>query len=116
MATLYFAQGELKFQQEASKAQGIIKGHITSRGSEGGTMYSPQVTFEDINGRSHTFKEGWSSSSKYYDKDEIVEVFYISGEEKDAKINKGIWNFTFALIPGVFALIFFLLAIKSKKY
>lgn len=68
--------------------------------------YHPVIEFEDQNGNKHTFVSTVGTSNPAtWTKGDKVEIIYLPGHEKNARINKPLYLY---LLPAVFGIVGFM--------
>lgn len=111
IADFYIVRNLLAFRAEAVQTEGTVVGFVTSRGSKGGTMYTPQVRYdipapEGGIAASHEIRGSVSSSSRSYDIGEKVVVYYRPQQPEDGRIGSFMEQWFLPLIFSLFALVF----------
>lgn len=99
------------FRARAVVTEGEVTDFVTSRGSKGGTMYTPVVRYrvpapEGGEGQTHEIRGSVSSSSRGYQLGERVEVMYLPDSPAEARIRNFIEQWFLAMLFGVFTLVF----------
>lgn len=108
---LWLVRDVLSFRGTAVSTKGEVIGFSTSRGSKGGTMYTPRVRFalpgaEGGTEREITISGSVSSSSRGYRLGEHVGVLYQPDFPDDARINSFMEQWFPVAIVSVFTLMF----------
>lgn len=113
MAALEFwiISDTLRHRADSVRTEGQVVDFVTSRGSKGGTMYSPRVRF-DVPGaeggvaRSVEIVGRVSSSSRGYSLGEKVGVLYKPADPEDGRIDSFMEQWFAVLMISIFAVVF----------
>lgn len=82
----WLAAGTLEFTRRAASAPGTVIELVTSRGSKGGTLYSPIVRWEPLEGEPRTLRSRTASSPAAFDVGEQVTVLYDPEDPAEARL------------------------------
>lgn len=110
-AALWVVWSMVEFRAHAVRTDGEVIGFVTSRGSKGGTMYSPQVRYsipapEGGPGASYEIRGSVSSSSRSYEIGDRVPVWYQPEHPENGRIDSFMEQWFFPLIFGFFGVVF----------
>lgn len=75
-----------RFAAHAVETMGTVVRLTESRNNDGGTMYTPVVTFQVPDGREITFTESYSQNPPSHQEGDTVEVLYAPKNPRDATI------------------------------
>lgn len=108
---VWLVRDVLSFRSAALRTEGEVIGFSTSRGSKGGTMYTPRVRFALPAAEGGTEREieisgSVSSSSRGYRLGEKVSVLYQPDFPEDARINSFMEQWFPVAIVSFFTLVF----------
>ena len=100
-----------EFRSQAQVAMGEVTGYSSSRGSKGGTMYTPLVQYhipapEGGSGERFEISGNVRSSSRGYDIGERVAVLYRPEAPEQGRIDSFVEQWLLPLVFGFFALVF----------
>jgi hypothetical protein len=83
---LFFFVRTRSFLSRAVSVTGAVIGFRESRGSEGGTVYQPVVTYRTTEGQTHEFTDSVASDPPGFTVGEAVPVAYDPTDPEQAKI------------------------------
>lgn len=99
----YVGYGVWFLETHGVSVEGKVTGIETNTDSDGGTTYSPVVTFQTLQDRKITFTSNYGSNPPSYKVGDQVDVLYDPNDPKDnAMIDAGLWNW---LLPSILALV-----------
>ena len=103
---LWVGKKHIKLIRHGIKATGFVVAiHRRESSNDDGisVSYHPEIEFTDKEGNKHVFVSSVGSFNPVsWTKGDKVEIIYLPGDEKNAKINKPLYLF---LIPGIFGFI-----------
>jgi hypothetical protein len=103
---LFWYLNTKSFIKAAASAQGTVVELIPVR-SDGSTTYKPLVRFTTAKGGAIEFSSSSSSNPPGYEVGETVEVYYLEGSPRDAKVSGFFSLWGGAVIVGGMGLVFF---------
>jgi hypothetical protein len=109
---VYYNQSESL--KNTVKSKGKVIDMVGSRGSKGGTTYSPIVEFQ-FNGQSYRISSEVSSSPPAFEIGEEVELFVPPSNPNKARINSFMENWFVVLILGFMGTIFSIIGFSVMR-
>jgi hypothetical protein len=107
-SAIYFFNDIRASQKEAVKVQGKVIALQSSRGSKGGTFYTPLVEFE-LNQKSYQVYGSVASSPASFDVGEIVTLFVKPNRPEEAQIDTFMESWFVVLVLGGMGSVFTLI-------
>lgn len=102
---IYFISNTLQFQKNAFRVKGTVVEMERSRGSKGGSVYSPIVEFQ-LNNQTIQIYGSVASNPPAFDKGEIVDVIVNLKNPQESRIDTFMENWFGALILGFMGSVF----------
>ena len=109
----YMIKSTTTFLSDSDKAEGVVVNLVSSRSSNGNTMYSPEVSFTDASNKNITFTSSISSSAPGYTVGEKVAVLYDKNNSQSAKINTFFQLWFGVMIMSILGAVFFLIGLLT---
>lgn len=106
----WLAADNLRFAERAARAPGEVVELVTSRGSKGGTLYSPIVRWQPLEGEPRTLRSRTASSPAAFTVGERVTVLYDPEDPGEARIQAFSEQWLAASITGGMGTLFLLIA------
>jgi hypothetical protein len=103
---LFWFCNSRNFLAQAQHTPGVVVDLVESEGNDS-TVYHPVVGFKTLDGEKHTFTSSVGSNPPSYEEGEQVEVLYLPGEPKSARINSFFSLWGGPLILGGIGSVFF---------
>ncbi|GAB4110514.1 MAG: hypothetical protein OHK0057_21990 [Thermoflexibacter sp.] len=102
---VYFFYNTIQAQKSAFRVKGTVVEMERSRGSKGGSVYTPVVEFQ-LNNQTVQIYGSVASSPPAFDKGEVVDVIVNLNNPQESRIDSFIENWFGALILGFMGSIF----------
>ena len=112
----WLAADNLRFAGRAARAPGTVVELVTSRGSKGGTLYSPIVRWQPLEGEPRTLRSRTASSPAAFAVGEQVTVLYDPDDPAEARLQAFSEQWLPATITGAMGTLFLLVAAAALAF